>query len=298
MAQQPILSEILRDMRLLVADDEFSNVDVLLNILDNVTDHIFYAPNGKVACELAIKHQPDLIILDWQMPELDGISTIHALKSHNSTQAIPIIIATGIMTNEENLSQALEAGAVDFLKKPFSRVEFLARVGAALRIKKQHDTITEMLSKETEYMKELLDAKSRELTSMAVLDFQKNSLLQQLLDQVGRLDRITNHVYATDIHAIEKELKAQLNLDKSWENFKLHFDRIHSGFFEKLDSTYRSLTLNERKLSAYIKMGMGNYEISEMTGSSDAALRKAINRMKKKLNLGPADDVRKFFFEF
>ena len=89
-----------------------------------------------------------------------------------------------------------------------------------------------------------------------------------------------------------------MDLDKSWENFKIHFEEMHEGFFEKLDLAYDMLSIKERKISAYIKMGLGNFEISEITGTSDASLRKAINRLKKKLDLGPKDDIRKFFFEF
>ena len=96
----------------------------------------------------------------------------------------------------------------------------------------------------------------------------------------------------------EKQIKSQLDLGKSWDTFKVHFEQMHNDFFAQLDDRYPSLTINDRKLCAYVKMGMGNFEITQMTGSSDVALKKAINRLKKKLDLTAEDDFRKFVFEF
>lgn len=288
----------LKNISLLVADDDYSNVEVIMSYLKDQTDQVYYAPNGKVAYELASKKKPDLIIMDWQMPEMTGIEAIKCLKSSEDTKEIPIIVATGVMTSAENLKEALNEGAVDFLRKPFNPIEFRARTESALRIKQQHEFIKEMLIKEKNYVQEALEHKQRELSSIAMLDYQKTTLLNELLGQVERLDRITNYVYATDIKSIEKQLKVQLDLEKSWSAFKVHFEEIHTGFFDRLDNDYLELSLNDRKLCAYIKMGMGNFEISQMTGISDDSLRKAINRLKKKMNLGPKDDLRKFLFAF
>ncbi len=288
----------LNNRRILIADDDFNNVQVILTFLEGISDQVLYAPNGKVACSLARSEKPELIIMDWQMPVMDGLEAIRELKSDDDTKDMTIIVATGVMTTAENLKEALDAGAVDFLRKPFNPVEFKARTESALRIKHQHEVIKDMLEQEKKYVEQALEHKKRELTSMAVLDHQKNSMLNEMLEQINKLDRLTNHVYATDIKAIERQLKEQLDLGKSWDGFKIHFEETHDGFFEKLDQEFPGLSLNERKLCAYIKMGMGNFEISQMTGSSDAALRKAINRMKKKLELGPEDEVRKFLFDY
>ena len=292
------LQNPLNDIKILVADDDYGNVDVIISFVSEYTDQVFYAPNGRVAYELSKKKSPDLILMDWQMPEVNGIDAIKMLKADEATKDIPIIVATGVMTTVENLQEALDAGAVDFLRKPFSPIEFRARSAATLRLKQQHETIKHLLEKEKVFIQQQLEHKERELSSMAVFDHQKNVLLKDLLQQVSRLDRITNHVHATDIKSIEKQIVAHLDLDKSWNNFKHHFEEINPGFFGKLDKEYDSLSLNDRKLCAYIKMGMGNFEITQMTGSSDDALRKAINRMKKKMDLGPKDDLRKFLFEF
>ena len=283
--------EEIGNVRILVVDDEYSNVETVLEIIDENIAEVFYAPNGLIAIKLALEERPDLILMDWEMPEMDGIEATKRLKTDDQASDIPVNISTGKNTTDENLQEAFNAGAVDFIRKPFSTLEFTSRIQSTLRLKRQNDTIQQMLKQETAH-------KQRELTSMATLDFQKASLISDLLQQVERLDRITNFVYATDIKEIQKKLQSQMDLDKSWENFKIHFEEMHEGFFEKLDLAYDMLSIKERKISAYIKMGLGNFEISEITGTSDASLRKAINRLKKKLDHGPKDDIRKFFFEF
>ena len=281
----------MNEVRILVVDDDYSNVEAVMSIISDKNSEVFYAPNGQIAIELAKEEKPDIIIMDWEMPVMNGIEAIEAIRKIDSISQIPIIVATGIKTDDQNLKKALTVGAVDFLRKPYSEIEFNARVESALRIQRQHLTIEKML-------RDAIEQKQRQLTSMATIDFQKSALLNELLEQVGRLDRITNYVYATDINEIQKKLKSQLNLDKSWDNFKIQFEEVYTGFFEKLDKLFSNLSTNERKLSAYIKMGMGNFEICQMTGTSDAALRKAINRLKKKLSLGAEDDIRTYLLNF
>ena len=209
------MDDILKDITLLVADDDYNNVDIILTYLKGYTDDILYAPNGEIACELATKKHPHLILMDWQMPKMNGIEAIRKLQTAEETNEIPIIVATGVMTTADNLKEALDAGAVDFLRKPFNPIEFQARTKSALRIRQQHNMIKELLEKEKMYIKQQLEHKERELSSMAVFDHQRNVLLKELLQQVARLDRITNHVHATEIKSIEKQIISQLDLDKS-----------------------------------------------------------------------------------
>lgn len=288
----------LKNCKILVADDEYGNVEVIIAFLKGISDRILYAPNGKLACELAIKEKPELIIMDWQMPEMNGIEAIRKLQENPDSKEIPVIMATGVMTEVANLKEALDAGAVDFLRKPFNPIEFRARTESALRIKSQHDAITKFLEQEKTHAEELLKHKERELSSAAMFESQRSALLDGLMEQLERLNKITNHVHATDIIAIEKQLKSQLDLGKSWDSFKSHFEDVHPGFFEKLTAQFDGLSVNERKLCAYIRMGMNNFEISQMTNVADSSVRKNINRLKKKLNLGADDNIRQFIYDF
>ena len=285
------MSKQIADLEVLVVDDEYDNVDAVLCAIKGAVKEVFYASNGLKAIQLAKEYTPDVIVMDWEMPQMNGLEAIRVLKCMPEVKDIPIIVVTGVKTTNKNLGEAFEAGATDFLKKPYDGLEFKARISSAVKIKWQHDTIEEML-------KRSIEQKQRELMSMATLDHQKETMLENLLEQVDRLNRITNFVYATDIVQIQKELKAQLDLDKSWDNFKVHLEEVHDSFFEKLDTFFGKMSTNERKLAAYIKLGMSNYEIGKITGRSDEAIKKAIYRLKKKMRLNVSDDIRQFMITF
>ena len=117
---------------ILIVDD---NPENLKTIADFITESelevsIIKALDGKMACELAEKKLPNLIIMDWDLPEMNGIEAIKLLKSLESTKDIPVIMATGIMTSTKDLKTALEAGAVDYIRKPIDEIELIARVSS------------------------------------------------------------------------------------------------------------------------------------------------------------------------
>jgi CheY-like chemotaxis protein len=92
-----------------------------------------YAGDGATAVEKAIRYLPDLIIMDWEMPKMNGIEAVAYLKSRSDTAHIPIIMTTAF-TSSEHLEKALKTGATDYVKKPIDEVELLARVNSALQI--------------------------------------------------------------------------------------------------------------------------------------------------------------------
>ena len=81
----------------------------------------------------------DLIVMDVRMPETDGIEACRRIKAVEALHDIPIIMIT-VRSQPEVLQEAFDAGAMDYIKKPFEEVELLARVKAALRLKKETDT--------------------------------------------------------------------------------------------------------------------------------------------------------------
>lgn len=289
---------------ILVVDDEPVNLELILSLLGSEFN-VLYASNGERGIQLTEEHQPDLVIMDWEMPIMNGVDAISKLKASETTADIPVVISTGIMTESNDLKTALEMGAVDFLAKPFNPIEFKARLGSALRlsdsyrqIKKQKSEIEELAKKEKELLKDNLESKTRELSSAAMFDFQKNELLTKLLDEIGRLNSVTNQMYAPEIKKISRDIKSFLDLDKSWTNFKVHFEEVNPGFLEQLIVKFPGLTNNEHKICAYLKIGLNNKEIALLTNVESASVRRALNRLKKKLNLGPEDNLRKFIKHF
>ncbi|MES0385745.1 MAG: response regulator, partial [Hyphomicrobium sp.] len=98
------------------------------------------APDGQTALELALANPPDLALLDIQMPRLDGVALCRTLKSTPDTRFMPVIIVTAFDSDEEKI-KAIDAGADDFITKPYNSIILLTRVRSLLKIKKLNDEI-------------------------------------------------------------------------------------------------------------------------------------------------------------
>lgn len=114
---------------ILIVDDVTRNVRELAGILKNEGLEIISAMEGNQALEMARQHIPDLVLLDIMIPGIDGIEVCRLLKQDGQTSAIPIILLT-IQSETDDIIRGLNAGAIDYIAKPFIRVELLARVRA------------------------------------------------------------------------------------------------------------------------------------------------------------------------
>lgn len=122
--------------KILVVDDQQAVLYLIITVLEeNIDDiEVFIANNGRIGFEVAKTKNPDIIITDWEMPELNGIEMIKLLKNNQETKDIPIIMATGVMTSSVNLQTALNAGASDYFRKPIDPIELIARVNSMLKL--------------------------------------------------------------------------------------------------------------------------------------------------------------------
>ena len=125
---------------ILVVDDQPDNFDVIEALLPSDTYQLHYANCGRDAISSLDKFNPDLILLDVMMPDLDGIEVCKQIKLMSKWHAVPIIMVTAL-SGKEDLARCLAAGADDFINKPVHSLELLARVKSMLRIKRQHDRI-------------------------------------------------------------------------------------------------------------------------------------------------------------
>jgi len=115
--------------KILVVDDEPWVVQAVRGYLEEAHFEVISAYDGAEAIAQFGRHQPDLIILDWMLPELDGISVAQRIRQ---TSGVPIIMLTA-KVDEEDRIEGLETGADDYVIKPFSARELEARVRAVLR---------------------------------------------------------------------------------------------------------------------------------------------------------------------
>lgn len=124
--------------KILIADDEESNLKILINYLLSEDYDIDTAVNGEEAVRKSGDNMPDLIILDIMMPVMDGYEACRLIKADPKTKNIPIMIVTALHDRESKL-KGLEAGANDFLSKPIDKAELTIRVRNLLKIKAFED---------------------------------------------------------------------------------------------------------------------------------------------------------------
>ena len=125
--------------RILVVDDVPENVRLLEAVLQAHDYDVVTATDGQAALDLAQSAKPDLVLLDVMMPPPDGLAVCKRLREMEETAVLPVIMLTASEGSEK--TTAIEAGADDFLSKPFNRDELLTRIRSLLRIKRYHDTI-------------------------------------------------------------------------------------------------------------------------------------------------------------
>jgi class 3 adenylate cyclase/CheY-like chemotaxis protein len=128
--------------RILIVDDEPFNLDLLEQELMEQDYVVERAVNGMEALEKTAVFRPDVILLDFMMPKMNGIEVVQRLRTTEEYKSTPVILLTARATQEEKVA-GLDAGADDYVTKPFDSFELLARVRSMLRIKQMHDALEE-----------------------------------------------------------------------------------------------------------------------------------------------------------
>ncbi len=120
---------------ILIVDDTPTNLDLLFKYLSRSGFKVLVAQSGAMAIRQAAQAQPDIILLDVMMPEMDGFETCRRLKTQESTKDIPVIFMTALV-DVDNKVKAFTMGAVDYVTKPFERKEVLVRINTHLTMRR------------------------------------------------------------------------------------------------------------------------------------------------------------------
>ncbi len=134
--------------KIVVVDDLPENVFLLQDRLEHEGFEVIKAYDGKTGIDKAMNENPDLILLDVMMPEMSGFEVCKILVDDPKTANIPIILVTA-KSGAEDTKEGLEAGAFDYIKKPFNRIELLARVNSALKFSEAHKLLLEAEQRST-----------------------------------------------------------------------------------------------------------------------------------------------------
>lgn len=173
-----------------MVDDQPINIKLLQRKLERQGLEILVAYNGRECLRLVEEQEPDLILLDVMMPEMDGIETCQHLKANPKTETIPIIFITAKASKEGKL-EGLDAGAVDYITKPIDLDETLARVRTQLRLQEMY--------RENLYLQERLGEVRKSAAVGAITQGIAHNLNNLLGVVVGYLDLLKNGYDSPDM---------------------------------------------------------------------------------------------------
>ncbi|MBS4029385.1 MAG: response regulator [Ignavibacteriales bacterium] len=179
--------------KILIVDDTEINVELLGDILREYRYDIVTASDGMEALAMVDIHKPDLILLDVSMPRMDGLEVCERLKKNPLTACIPIVMVTALQDLAIKM-KALDAGAEDFLSKPFNKVELRARVQSLL-----HQTeLYEILQQRDEELRQVTESLSR----------LKHSLVHQVYSRLSVISSAVDDAFAVsgESEGMEKNL--------------------------------------------------------------------------------------------
>jgi len=270
---------------ILLIDDDVTIINLLSDILTHEGFNILKAYEGSEALELVKISKPDLIILDWNMPVMNGLETLKALNKNAYTEEMPVIMLTGVMTDPTNLREAFEQGAFDFIRKNFDTIELLARIRAALKFVQAH--------------KEIVQLKNNELVRNAMKMAQHNNFTITCLQQLNELLPLVTD--GTDLQIKISSLKSymhSMNTMNNWSIFEEHFKSLHPDFYKKLSASHPQLGPSELKLCALLKLNLRSKEIAGITNTSHDSVKTARTRIRKKLGIETSKNLANYLMQF
>ncbi|MEY3303577.1 MAG: response regulator [Pseudanabaena sp.] len=242
---------------ILVVDDEPNNFDVIEALLSEYDYELHYAANGKSAIASLTAFQPDLILLDVMMPEMDGIEVCKWIKASELWQTVPIIMVTAL-SSKTDMANCLNAGADDFISKPINSIELRARVHSMLRIKQQYDNI-QTLSHIQANTINILESTLNELrgTLASRMSHELNTPLNGI---IGTISMLKEDIESMDIAEIHEMLgwadESARRLESLTKKFLIYLELEVSPSRQesfKVAHTKFSRDMIESSLKSYVK---------------------------------------------
>jgi adenylate cyclase len=170
------------DTTVLAVDDQPENLRLLDAVLSPRGYTVLQASTGLGALSLLAAHPVDLVLLDIVMPGIDGYEVCRRIRADERTAFLPVVMITA--SGSQQRLPSLQAGADDFVQKPFDQAELLARVASLVRLKRYHDTITRQSDELTQWARELEDRVTAQVAELERLGRLRRFLSPQLADLI------------------------------------------------------------------------------------------------------------------
>ncbi len=302
--------------RILIIDDSKFDRALYLNYLKDENFEFDELDSGeKLSDYLFLRENlPDLVLLDWNMPGMDGPTTLKMLSVDPRYKSLPIVVITG-MNKEEIIQEAFDHGTLDFLNKPVSKIELITRVRKVLELQQANKAIVhekkvlkenlamvmESASQQQAIFDQTLEERNRRLITMEVEAVKVTNQLDLVAKELSRLSEIVAEKSDEDkvtllkkVRALQRNLEQLTTEEDSWADFKKVFETTNPDFFNRLLQCNKKITPHDLKHAAFIKMQMDNHEIAETFGIEMKSLQMSRYRLKKKLGLGADKSLNEF----
>ncbi len=305
--------------RILIIDDYESDRMLYKEYLDDQGYEFMEASDGDEASQLLTRQVPDVILLDWQMPKMNGLELLKEIDQQFDIKGTPVIMITG-MQQEEVRKQAFDHGSVDFLSKPVDQTDLQVRVKRAMESSEAYMGLKSKIGKVNELNKKVEIQKSEiaklqqivgsaegnlseasQLASMQLIAYESDhqSIQNQLRDLLTLIESLVTHA-ESDSHLRAKALELQSRMselsrqDIGWKGMQVYAQKVFPGLLPKLQLKYPGLTVQDIKHCIYVKMGMNTATVSEMLGVSEKSITVIRDRIRSKFDLQLDDSLTEY----
>ncbi|MGE8538579.1 MAG: response regulator [Acinetobacter sp.] len=280
---------------ILIVDDIPENLSLLNESLDQVGYQVLIATNGFTAIEIAHRSQPDMILLDGSMPELDGFETCLQLKASPMTEHIPVIFMTGL-TETEHILRGFQVGGVDYVTKPLNIDEVQARVKTHLLQAKLMHQQKQMLDAtgsailslnlqgeiiwQTPIVHELLTQHEIELNHF---QHSLNEWLQRLLADPDQA-HLMHGQYGHGRQQLQLNLLSKIDSQHVYKHVLVQVkEQSQMPTTEQIMYACAQLTPREAEVMHWVIMGKTNRDIAEILQLSPRTVNKHLEHVFEKL---------------
>ena len=249
------------------------------------------------ALRILREEKPEILIADWEMPEMTGIELLEEVKADSDiADDISVIICSGKNIGSADLHRALTAGATDYIRKPFDHPELIARISSALRdqrrlreIKAAQEALDREKKQNEALLRERIAYQKNDIEALALeLKFNRE-LSEAVANKLGSLRKI-----GPEAERLAHEFRMRLHAGKRLHDLKQDMDTVHASFLAKLRDRFPQLSDTEIELATLYRIGLSSNEIAAVRGISMHGVKKSRQRLRRKLGLEQEQDLNQF----
>ncbi len=280
--------------RLLIIDDSLFIQQIVQKSLADQALQLEFASTGEEGLRLAVDHQPDVVLLDVEMPDPNGFEICRRMKANEATKHIPIVFLTSHTGTEEKV-KGLDLGALDYVTKPFKPAELCARVRSALRVKFMQDILAEkaMIDGLTGlWNRRYLEQRIDQEMSLAIRENGRFSLVMVDIDHFKSINDSHGHPFGDDmLRVVARELLDGIRKEDTvcrfgGEEFAMLLPRVGTAgaavLADRVRSAIHSLEIEHRGSQVKLSASFGVAESTALSATTLVeAADQALYRAKK-----------------